>query len=108
MSDAESEVMLLDDIVQGDKRRGTYDRAVAAWKRGDVEAMWAEERRFRSVAPTISARLLDMRNLKWIPRIMGLIKQGKPTMVVAGAAHFAGPPSLIKLLELHGYKCEQL
>jgi uncharacterized protein YbaP (TraB family) len=108
MSDAESEVMLLDDIVQGDKRRGTYDRAVAAWKRGDIEAMWAEERRFRSEAPTISARLLDMRNLKWIPRIMGLIKQGKPTMVVAGAAHFAGPPSLIKLLELHGYKCEQL
>jgi len=108
MSDAESEVMLLDDIVQGDKRRGTYDRAVAAWKRGDVEAMWAEERRFRSEAPTISARLLDMRNLKWIPRIMGLIKQGKPTMIVAGAAHFAGPPSLIKLLELHGHKCEQL
>jgi uncharacterized protein YbaP (TraB family) len=49
-----------------------------------------------------------MRNLKWIPRIIGLIKQNKPTMVVAGAAHFAGPPSLIKLLELHGYKCEQL
>ena len=108
MSDAESEVMLLDDIVQGDKRRGTYDRAVAAWKRGDVEGVWAEERRFRSQAPTISSRLLDMRNLKWVPRIIGMIKQNKPTMVVAGAAHFAGPPSLIKLLELHGYKCEQL
>ena len=49
-----------------------------------------------------------MRNLKWIPRIIALIKSGQPTMIVAGAAHFAGPPSIIKLLALHGYKCEQL
>jgi len=108
LSDAEGEVMLLDNIVQGDKRRDTYNRAVAAWKRGDVDGVWAEERRFRAEAPSISSRLLDMRNLQWVPRIIGMIKQGQPTMVVAGAAHFAGPPSLIKLLALHGYKCEQL
>ena len=107
LSDAEGEVMLLDNIVQGDKRRDTYNRAVAAWKRGDVDGVWAEERRFRAEAPSISSRLLDMRNLQWVPRIIGMIKQGQPTMVVAGAAHFAGPPSLIKLLALHGYKCEQ-
>jgi uncharacterized protein len=108
LSDAEGEVMLLDNIVQGDKRRDTYNRAVAAWKRGDVDGVWAEERRFRAEAPSISSRLLDMRNLQWVPRIIGMIKQGQRTMVVAGAAHFAGPPSLIKLLALHGYKCEQL
>ena len=108
LSDAEGEVMLLDNIVQGDKRRDTYNRAVAAWKRGDVDGVWAEERRFRAEAPSISSRLLDMRNLQWVPRIIGMIKQGQPTMVVAGAAHFAGPPSLIKLLALHGYKCDQL
>ena len=108
LSDVESEIMLLDDIVQGDKRRDTYNRAVAAWKRGDPDGVWAQESRFRAEAPTISSRLLDMRNLKWVPRIIGMIKQGQPTMVVAGAAHFAGPPSLIKLLALHGYKCEQL
>jgi len=49
-----------------------------------------------------------MRNLRWIPRITGMIKSGQPTMVVAGAAHFAGPPSIIKLLAAHGYNCEQL
>jgi uncharacterized protein YbaP (TraB family) len=108
MTDAESEVMLLDDIVQGDKRRDSFNRAVAAWKRGDPEGIWADERRFRQLAPTISSRLLDMRNLKWVPRIIGMIKSGQSTMVVAGAAHFAGPPSLIKLLAVHGYKCEQL
>ncbi len=108
MTDVEGEVLLLDNIVQGDKRRGNYNQAVAAWKRGDVDGIWAGERRFRAEAPTISSRLLDMRNLKWIPRIIALIKSGQPTMVVAGAAHFAGPPSIIKLLALHGYKCEQL
>jgi len=108
MSDTEAEIMLLDNIVQGDKRRDTYDRMVAAWKRGDVDAVWAEERPFRAEAPTISSRLLDMRNLRWIPRITGMIKSGQPTMVVAGAAHFAGPPSIIKLLAAHGYNCEQL
>jgi uncharacterized protein YbaP (TraB family) len=108
MSDLDSEILLLDTIAEGNKRRDTYNSDVAAWKRGDVATIWANEHRLRAEAPWISSRLLDMRNLRWIPKIISEIKSGKPTMIVAGAAHFAGPPSIIKLLEVHGYKFEQL
>lgn len=108
MTDLDGEIILLDEITQGDKRRETYNGLVAAWKRGDTAAIWETEKRRRSQAPWISSRLLDMRNLRWIPRIESVINSGKPTMVVAGCAHFAGPPSVLKLLAARGYKIEQL
>jgi uncharacterized protein YbaP (TraB family) len=52
--------------------------------------------------------MLDWRNAKWIPKIEGAIKSGKPTMIVAGCAHFSGPNNVLSLLKAKGYKLEQL
>jgi uncharacterized protein YbaP (TraB family) len=59
-------------------------------------------------APTVWWRLLDRRNAKWVPKIEAAIKSGKPTLVVAGALHFAGPRSVITLLQKRGCTVEQL
>jgi len=59
-------------------------------------------------APTVWWRLLDRRNVKWLPTIEAAIKSGRPTLVVAGAMHFSGPRSVIALLQKRGYKIEQL
>ena len=40
MSDTESELLLLDAIVRGDKRRDDFNKLRAAWKKGDVATMW--------------------------------------------------------------------
>ncbi len=37
-----------------------------------------------------------------------LIKAGTPTMVVAGALHFAGPNNVLTLMQQRGYTFEQL
>ena len=71
-------------------------------------ALWAEEQRFRKLDPGADVRLLDIRNVKWIPRIKAEMKSGKPTAIVVGAAHMLGKNGLIALLEREGYKVEQL
>jgi hypothetical protein len=108
MNDIESELMLLDEIVNRKNDRPEYDRAHAAWRRGDTAAMWAEDQRARKLNPGAEARLIDMRNVKWIPRIKAEMKTGKPTCILAGAGHFVGPNGVISLLQKNGYKIEQL
>ena len=47
-------------------------------------------------------RLLEDRNVVWVPKIEGLIKS-KPTFIAVGAAHLGGDKGLIKLLRAKGY-----
>jgi len=108
MSDIESELILLDALVRGDKRREDFNQLRAAWKKGDTATMWQLHQRERKLNPGGDARLLDMRNVKWIPKIKAEINTGKPTAIVAGAGHFMGYNGVITLLEHQGYKIEQL
>ena len=81
MFDAEGEVVLLQAIIPQKN------------KQGSSEKMW---------------RLLDRRNKRWIPKIETAIRSGRPTLIVAGALHFAGPRGVVALLQQRGYKIEQL
>lgn len=47
-------------------------------------------------------RILDARNLNWIPKIDSLV-QKKPAFFGVGAAHLVGDNGLIRLLEAKGY-----
>ena len=108
LSDRDGEILLLDTLVYMDTAANEYHRMRAAWRRGDVEKLWTLDSRLRREAPWIAQRLLDIRNIMWIPRIEREIQSGKPTSIVAGALHFGGPNSVIKLLEKRGYTIEQL
>ncbi len=108
MEDIEGEVMLLQSLVYADEGPKRYNEAVALWKAGNVNGIYAMDEPRMKEAPTVWWRLLDRRNARWIPRIEALIKWGKPTMIVAGTAHFAGPHSVIAMLRARGYKIEQL
>lgn len=108
MADIDAELVLLDSLVRGDKRRDDFKATRDGWKRGDMTAMMAEEKRQRDLNPGAEMRLLDYRNLRWIPKIEGMIKSGVPTSIVAGTGHFCGTNSVIDLLQKKGYKIEQL
>ncbi len=107
-SEIESELTLVEAIVRGDKRRDDYNAARAAWKRGDIEALRAVDQRSRNLNPGADVRLLDERNVRWIPRIKAEMKTGVPTSLVVGAGHFMGPNGVVELLKRSGYKVEQL
>jgi uncharacterized protein len=108
LSDRDGETILRNALTQPKNGVAEFDRMLKAWRNGDVDALWAGDAQFRKEAPSIAARFVDERNRKWVPRIVAELESGKPTAIVAGALHFAGPNSVIKLLEKRGYKIEQL
>ena len=108
MQDIESEVYLLQALVYADQGPKEFEENVAAWKAGDVNRLYSIESARMKEAPSIYWRLLDRRNANWMPRIDAAIKAGKPTMIVVGALHFAGPHGLLAMLKGRGYQVEQL
>ncbi len=108
LSDRDGEFILRDALDQPRNAEKEFSKMHKAWHKGDTDALWAGDTRLRTQAPWIAARFVDNRNIKWIPRIEAELKSGKPTAIIAGALHFSGPNSVIKLLEKRGYKIEQL
>ena len=108
LSDRDGEFMLQDALTQPDNGDKESGRMYKAWRKGDTNALWAGDAPLRSKAPSIAARFVDDRNVKWVPRIEAELKTGKPTAIVAGALHFSGPRSVIALLHKRGYVIEQL
>ena len=108
MNDIESELILLDAITHREKARGELHQIHAAWKKGDTATLWATLQRGRNLNPGADVRLLDIRNVNWVPKIRADFNSGTPTSIVVGAAHMLGPNGLIALLERNGFKFEQL
>ena len=78
---------------------------LAAWQSGDVAAIdKLGSAELRREAPSVYRALLVNRNANWIDRLNGWLK-GKGTYFVAvGAAHLAGPDSVVAMLEKRGIK----
>ena len=108
MADIDAEIMLLDALVKGDKRRDDFNQLRDAWKHGDIAKLVALEKRDRDLNLGAEIRLLDYRNLRWIKKIDGAFKSGVPTAIVVGTAHFYGENNVRDLLAQRGYKFEQL
>jgi uncharacterized protein YbaP (TraB family) len=108
LSDRDSEFILRDAVDEPRNAEKEFSKMYKAWRKGDTDALWAGDSRLRTKAPWIAARFVDNRNAKWVPRIEAELRSGKPTAIVAGALHFSGPNSVIKLLEKRGYTIEQL
>jgi uncharacterized protein YbaP (TraB family) len=108
MNDVESEAYLLRAIVYASGRETEIREAIAAWRVGNTERLNALQAPSVHEAPGLDARFLEWRNARWIPVIESAIKSGTPTMIVAGAAHFSGPHSVLNLLRARGYQIEQL
>ncbi len=108
LSDRDGEIILRDALAPQKNGAAQLARMRRAWRKGDTATLWASDTRFRKEAPWIAARFVDDRNRKWVERIEAELKSGKPTAIVAGALHFSGPNSIVRLLEKRGYTIEQL
>lgn len=108
LNDQESEAWLLLSFIDLEGSDAEVSRTMAAWRRGDAEAVWRSvQERYRDF-PSMAERLLTVRNRKWIPKIEGYMHSGKIYFVVAGAAPFGGPNGVLALLRQRGYQIEQL
>src|SRR5438876_10574740 len=91
LSDRDGEFMLQDALTQPDNGDKESGKMYKAWRKGDTNALWAGDAPLRSKAPSIAARFVDDRNVKWVPRIETELKTGKPTAIVGGAPPCSRP-----------------
>jgi uncharacterized protein YbaP (TraB family) len=80
-----------------------FDRMLAAWARGDVDAIAATFNRDLAASPALRDALLNRRNANWSRWVQKRMTAPGSVMVAVGAGHLAGRGSLIDMLQHGGY-----
>ncbi len=102
--------MLHKDLTELEKSAADTNALVAAWERGDVERIGKiDNDELATKYPAEYKRMVVDRNQKWAATLDGLLKDPATgtVFVVVGAAHLAGPDSVIRMLEKDGWKVER-
>jgi uncharacterized protein YbaP (TraB family) len=85
-----------------------FDRMVAAWARGDVDAIAATFNRDLASSPALRDALLNRRNANWSRWVRQRMDAPGSVMVAVGAGHLAGPNSLVDMLQRGGLTVRRL
>ena len=73
------------------------------YKTQDVEKLFETTSTQMAADKRFHARLLDERNVSWIPKLEIAFKE-KPTFVAVGAGHLGGRNGVLRLLQKKGYR----
>lgn len=100
--------MLSETLDQLDDFQAVMGGYLDAWASGDSDkiskTMVDDMKKYQGIYEA----LLVKRNANWIPALEGHINSAKTVFVVVGAAHLAGPDSVLKMLEDKGYKVDKI
>ncbi len=83
-------------------------RVAAAWQAGRVEEVGELLGEGMAEHPGLMRRLVDDRNLAWLPAVTALASGDEPALVVVGALHLVGDNGLVELLRGAGFTATQL
>jgi uncharacterized protein YbaP (TraB family) len=111
MPEAQQVKMLHKTLVDMPKSTKEMADMIADWTHGDVDKIAAMENdEMKADYPELYQTLLVKRNEKFTGVLAGLLKDpGTGTVFVTiGAAHLAGPDSVMKMLEKKGYRAERV
>jgi uncharacterized protein YbaP (TraB family) len=81
---------------------------LAAWSRGDVEAIARTFNKDLSSSPELQNALLKRRNANWSRWIEQRMASPGSVMIAVGAGHLAGAGSVIDLLKKDGYRVQRI
>jgi uncharacterized protein YbaP (TraB family) len=79
-----------------------------AWTAGNVTAITKLNEEVVVKDPRAKQMILDIRNHNWIPQIERMMLEKQTTFITVGAAHLAGPGSVVDLLCQRGWKLERV
>jgi uncharacterized protein len=94
----------LDDVETPEQRLANAE----AWARGDISAAVAKNEHFINAYPGLSARLVTLRNERWVPRVRDMLARGGSAFVCVGLGHLVGPDSIQAQLEKARLKVERI
>jgi uncharacterized protein YbaP (TraB family) len=81
---------------------------LAAWARGDVNAIARTFNRDLSSTPALKQALLDRRNANWSRWVEQRMAAPGSVMIAVGAGHLAGKDSVVEMLKRGGYKVRRV
>jgi hypothetical protein len=108
LNDREAEAFLLILFINAANEESAGGNMIRAWRRGDADDLTRMLHESFRDFPSLSRRLIDIRNRNWIPKIESYLRSGKTYFVVVGAGHMGGPEGLLAMLRARGYGIEQL
>jgi uncharacterized protein YbaP (TraB family) len=107
LPEAEQRLLLAAAISEAGESATAMRALVAAWSAGDI-ARIRSDFDDSSLSPMLERRLFRDRNAAWA-HYVGRHLQGKGRIFMAvGAAHMAGPDSLIEMLKARGFKVRRV
>ena len=85
------------------------DKILAAWQKGDPDTIASiENDDFRKDYPALYDKLVIARNKAWADKLATLLQGDGTTFMAVGAAHLAGPDSVLQLLATRGFTITRL
>lgn len=95
---------LLEYFVNGDLDFSGLSSRVRAWMHGNTvpfdTALTERRRRW----PVMFEKLIDQRNMNWVPAITKMAGDKERRLIVVGALHTVGPVGLPRILSKHGLR----
>lgn len=98
-------VAVLDDPKEA---RAQFEAMLAAWSRGDVEAIARTFNNDVSLSPLLRDKLLKQRNERWAEKLAKRMDRPGTVFVAVGAGHLAGSESVQRMLATHGLKARRV
>lgn len=100
--------MLYETALMLDESTAMLDSLVDEWAEGDIAGLAALGADPGAVGMTDAAyqSILVTRNKAWVPQIEAMLEAPGTVFIAVGAAHFAGPDSVITMLRDKGYEIE--
>jgi uncharacterized protein YbaP (TraB family) len=87
---------------------GEFGQMLAAWARGDVNAIARSFNRDLGASPDLKEALIERRNANWSRWIEQRMAQPGAIMIAVGAGHLAGKDSVIDMLRKSGYRVRRV
>ena len=91
--------------------RAEIEKLHAAWRSGDVAALWDEMAvEMRKQFPKLYRRINVERNDAWVPKLVERLEAPgtDDTLVVVGALHLLGEDGVVEKLRAKGYRVERI
>ncbi|WP_017666504.1 TraB/GumN family protein [Sandarakinorhabdus sp. AAP62] len=101
LPEADQRLLLASAIADAGKTVEQMQGLVAAWGAGDVDRI-LKDFDDASLSPELEKRLFHDRNAAWANWVQAALKRPGRKFMAVGAAHMAGPHSLIAMLQARG------
>lgn len=83
-----------------------FDKILAAWERGDVDAIARDTAEELGRHPEQQKQMLDDRNTRWVAELKTMLDQPRVYFITVGAAHLAGSSGVPAQMRAAGYRVD--